>query len=145
MNTFSFYEKYINRLDFLNNVNYNEHMLAKTYKIAMPLMKKDGFKVKISNNNPLLVDLGVKFKDTIIRMCANERNIDKPIYYLVLLEFDMLDAFLKTKLTDDLSGYLPTCINSQYGFERNVKIKTREILYLSDWDVKYPHISIEIF
>ena len=99
-------------------------------------------KLKITKENLFLSDLGVKFKDTIIRKWANNEEFDKPIYYIVILELNVIDAALKMKLSEDLSGKLPTCISEKYGFKKNIRIKRREIINIKDWEKKYPEFSV---
>lgn len=100
-------------------------------------------KLKISNDNPFLIDLGVKFKDTIIRKWAKEEELNKPIWYIIILQLNAIDAAFKLKLAEDLSGRLPTCIGRNYGFKKEVIIKRREILSVEDWLKRYPEFPIE--
>ena len=62
----------------------------------------------INKNNPFLMELGLKFKDSVLRCWGMGMDFDKPIIYIVLLEFNALDDKIKAKLTDDLTGHLPT-------------------------------------
>lgn len=111
-----------------------------------PQSEIDRWKTKLnhSKDNPFLIEVGGKFKDTIIRRWGREMTFDKPIYYIVLLEFDELDSRLKTKLTSDLAGQLPTSVNRIDGFVRNIKIRGREVLNISDWREKYSIFPIEV-
>ena len=98
----------------------------------------------INKNNPLLTELGIKFKDTILRRWGMDLAFDKPIHYIVLLEFNVLDSKLKAKLTADLSGHLPTALTAHHGFHKNIRIKRREILSLTDWREKYKAYAVEV-
>lgn len=95
-------------------------------------------------DNPFLIELGLKFKDTILRRWGRELSFDKPIHYIVLLEFNALDSRQKEKLTADLSGQLPMTITQKHGFTRNIRIKHREILSIADWQKKYREYTIDI-
>jgi hypothetical protein len=100
-------------------------------------------KLKITKDNPFLNDLGVKFKDTVLRKWAKNVELDKPVYYIIILQFDAIDALQKTKLAEDLSGKLPTCINEKYGFCKNLQIKRREILSVEEWQDKYSEFPVK--
>lgn len=98
----------------------------------------------INKNNPLLIELGLKFKDTILRRWGKDLVFNKPIHYIVLLEFAALDSKLKAKLTADLSGHLPTAITLGHGFTKSIRIKRREILDLADWQERYEEFKVEV-
>lgn len=95
-------------------------------------------KLKIRKKNPFLIDLGVKFKDTIIRKWAKEEDLNKPIRYIIILQLNAIDAKHKMKLAEDLSGMLPTCISEKYGFKKEIVIERGEILSVKDWLERYP-------
>ncbi|MBF0120186.1 MAG: hypothetical protein HQK79_15230 [Desulfobacterales bacterium] len=100
-------------------------------------------RLTIRNDNPFLTDLGVKFKDTIIRNWAKNIEFNKPIWFIVILQLYKLDARQKAKLSEDLSGKLPTCILERKGFKKNIIIKRREVISIEDWKNKYPEFPIQ--
>ena len=99
-------------------------------------------KLKIGKDNPFLIDMGIKFKDTVLRKWANNEEFDKPIWFTVILQLNDMDAAMKIKLSEDLSGKLPTCIGEKYGFKKNLRIKRREIISVDDWQNRYPEFPI---
>lgn len=100
--------------------------------------------LKIEKKNPFLRDMGVKFKDTVLRRWANGEELDKPIWYIVLLELNSIDAVLRSKLSENLMLWLPNCINKKYGFKKELCIKRREILNIDGWKKKFPEFPIQI-
>ncbi|MTK11717.1 MAG: hypothetical protein F8N39_06380 [Clostridiaceae bacterium] len=99
-------------------------------------------KLKVNKENLFLIDLGVKFKDTLIRGWAREENFDKPIWYLIIIQLKELDAVQKIKLTEDLTGKLPTTLKAKFGFKKEIKIKQRMILSIEEWKEKFPQFQV---
>ncbi|UZQ50281.1 hypothetical protein [Clostridium kluyveri] len=99
-------------------------------------------RLKVRKENLFLMDLGVKFKDTLIRRWAKEENFDKPIWYLIIIEFKEMNAAQKIKLSEELSGKLPTCIKAKFGFKKEIRIKRRMILSIKDWIEKFPEFQV---
>lgn len=98
--------------------------------------------LKTQKNSPFLFEMGVKFKDTILRNWANENYFNKPIWYIVLLQFNRINAATRVWFTEQLSGYLPTCFNKRNGFTKVVQIKKRAVLNINEWHKAYPEFSI---
>lgn len=110
----------------------------------VPVEKKKEWieKLKINKENLFLMDLGVKFKDTLIRTWAREENFNKPIWYLVIVELKELDAAQKIKLSEDLMGKLPNSLKKKYGFKKEIKIKQRRILNINEWKEIFPQFQV---
>lgn len=99
-------------------------------------------KLSIVKENSFLIDLGIKFKDTIIRNWAQNIDFTKPIDYIVILQLKSLDAAMRLKLSEGLDGRLPTAIKEKYGFIKVLQIKKKEIITIDDWDKKYPQFPV---
>ncbi len=127
----------------------NEFLFIEVKDLENPHVPKEELirwreRLLIAHNNPLLIELGIKFKDTILRRWGMGLTFDKPIHYIVLLEYAVLDSRLKAKLTADLSGHIPTSLTARHGFTKHIRIKRREILNIEDWREKYRDYTVEI-
>lgn len=99
-------------------------------------------RLKIQKSNSFLFEMSVKFKDTILRKWANEESLDKPIWYIIVLQFAAIDAKSRIWLAENLSGHLPTCFTKKNGFKKTIKIKHWDILNVDDWKEKYPEFPL---
>ncbi|MBW9159004.1 hypothetical protein [Clostridium tagluense] len=86
-----------------------------------------------SNKKSFLSDMGVKFKDTLLYHFAMEKYFEKPIRYIIILQFDIFDSKQRGKLKEDLHAFLPMDLrNTEY--TRKIKIEKYDIIDIKQWN-----------
>ena len=82
--------------------------------------------------NHFLFEMGVKFKDTILRKWAMDESYDdKEIHYIVILEFNEFDANQRCRISENFHSYLPTCLRD---FKRGVNLRQWKIYNVEEWN-----------
>ncbi|MDI6782054.1 MAG: hypothetical protein QME49_08145 [bacterium] len=84
-----------------------------------------------SEQNHFLFRMGVKFKDTILKKWAMDESYDKKIHYIVILEFNRLDANQRRLLFQKFHSYLPICLRE---FKRGVDLSRWMIYNVEEWN-----------
>lgn len=99
--------------------------------------------LRINQGKLFLLDMGVKFKDTLIRRWAKEESFNKPIWYIIIIQLKELDAAQRIKLGENLTGKLPTCIKPKHGFNKEIKIKQRMVISIEGWKEMFPQFQVD--
>ncbi|MBU3179258.1 hypothetical protein KPL47_23475 [Clostridium estertheticum] len=80
-----------------------------------------------------LNDMGGKFKDTLLHNFAMEKYFQKPIRYIIILQFDIFDSKQRGRLKEELHAFLPMGLsNSEY--KRKIKIEKYDVVNIKQWN-----------
>jgi hypothetical protein len=74
------------------------------------------------------MEMGMKFKDSLLRLYANGRPPVKQVKFLLFINLDEFAAFERGKLKAKISGYIPTGLNGFGSFNGFVKEKPFELI-----------------
>lgn len=99
--------------------------------------------LKIEKRNPFLMRMSSKFKDTILYNWAKNQYFKKPVFYIIILQFEALNAESRGRLSEKLLSFLPTCLKNE-DFLNNVKIKKCKIINIDEWNNDYKDFPINI-
>lgn len=80
-----------------------------------------------------LFHMGGKFKDTLLHNFAMENYFDKPIRYIIILQFDTFDSRQRGRLKENLHSVLPMKLKSDE-YKRRVKIEKYDIIDIKEWN-----------
>ena len=71
------------------------------------------------------LEMGVKIKDSLLRIYAEGGTFTKKVQYLLFINFDVLDAEQRQHLFDKIRVQIPTGLNNSSRFPKFTEIKFR--------------------
>jgi hypothetical protein len=92
----------------------------------------------------LVFDLSQKLKDTVLYRWACNQLYNKPVKYIVILEFHRIDDAMRGPLGDSIKGSLPLLLEEEACVQKQI-ISSFELLDLQRWNrfyAQYPAIRL---
>jgi hypothetical protein len=67
------------------------------------------------------LEIGMKIKDTLLKKFSEGAKFDKPIIFILINKFDILEPNERINLYERISGYIPTGLKGNSKFAHGIK------------------------
>jgi hypothetical protein len=101
---------------------------------ATPKNRETDYKRLTDPEAAFPLEIGMKIKDTLLKKFSEGATFDKPILFILINKFDILEPSERINLYDKISGYIPTGLKGKSKFTHGIKF---DMPSFYDLDHKY--------
>jgi hypothetical protein len=94
---------------------------------APPENRKRDYKMLTDPDAAFPLEIGMKFKDSLLKKYAEGYVFSKPIIALLIVKLDRLNAKQRQRLFNKTAGYVPTGLNKGHGQFSRIEFKISQI------------------
>lgn len=118
---------------------------TETYLLFIEIKNPDNPRATEASRREFLKDLqgdvfplamGMKFKDSVLKKYALAYEFEKPIKYIIVLQFDIFTEKERGILREKVLNYIPTGLTNEI-FSKFTKVDSFEILTATEFSEKY--------